>query len=191
MTSAILNYVVPGLWWILLTVWAIAASRTKAIEQSEPLGQRAVHVGLMLLGGLLTLTPWVRFGPLGWQFLPATQVVAVVGCVTEALGFGFAIAARFYLGSNWSGKVTLKSDHELVRTGPYRLSRHPIYTGILVAFAGTTVAYGVVGGLVGTAIVFAAFLRKIRQEEAILVRAFGGEYERYRLEAKALIPLIL
>ncbi len=74
-----------------------------------------------------------------------------IGTALVAAGLGFAVAARAYLGRNWSGTVTLKQGHELIRTGPYRLVRHPIYTGMLLAFVGTAMARGRVRGLVALA----------------------------------------
>ena len=52
-----------------------------------------------------------------------------LGLVMLAAGLAFAVSARRYLGRNWSGTVTVKQDHELIRSGPYRFVRHPIYTG--------------------------------------------------------------
>src|SRR3974390_314183 len=52
-----------------------------------------------------------------------------------------------HLGENWNGTVTLKEGHELIRSGPYRFIRHPIYTGMLIAFAGTVLALGELSGL--------------------------------------------
>jgi protein-S-isoprenylcysteine O-methyltransferase Ste14 len=189
--SIMLNYIVPGLWLALIALWLLTASRTKTAEQSEQFASRIIHVTLMAVAGVLVLSEWARIGPLGWRFLPDVWLVPAVGCAIEALGIAFAMTARLYLGRNWSGKVTLKADHELIRTGPYRLARHPIYTGILIAFLGSAIAYGVVAGLVGTVVAFAALMRKIPQEETVLAEAFGEEYARYRLHVKALIPYIL
>ena len=59
--------------------------------------------------------------------------------------------------SNWSGVVTLKEGHELIRTGPYRTIRHPIYTGILLALVGTSLTVGEVRGLIAVAVALLSF----------------------------------
>ena len=95
------------------------------------------------------------------------------------------------LGRNWSGVVTVKQDHELIRSGPYRYVRHPIYTGLLIAFAGSAIARGEWRGILALAIVFAALWRKLRLEERWMIETFGDAYLRYRAEVRALIPFVL
>ncbi len=107
-------------------------------------------------------------------------------------GLAFStVAARRHLGRNWSGTVTLKEDHELIRTGPYRRARHPIYTGMLVGFIGSAISLGEVRGVVAVGLVIVAFLIKIRLEERWMTESFGDAYRRYRTEVKALIPYLL
>ena len=86
------------------------------------------------------------------------------------LGLAFSVAGRVWLGDNWSGTVTLKQDHELIRSGPYRWVRHPIYTGLLLAILGSAIALGEWRGLVALALVAVAFLRKVAIEERFLAR---------------------
>ncbi len=66
--------------------------------------------------------------------------MAIIGLILTALGIAFAFWARYSLGQNWSSKVTIKVEHELIRNGPYAYVRHPIYTGILLALVGTALA---------------------------------------------------
>jgi protein-S-isoprenylcysteine O-methyltransferase Ste14 len=94
------------------------------------------------------------------------------------------------LGTNWSGRVAIKEDHELVTRGPYRWVRHPIYTGVLFAYAGTTLSLGRVGNLFAIAVMLAIFIHKIRLEEKVLDQHFDGKYADYRRSAKTLMPLI-
>ena len=95
------------------------------------------------------------------------------------------------LGRNWSGIVTVKQDHELVRSGPYRWVRHPIYTGLLIAFVGTAISRGEWRGVLAVLIVFAALWRKLQLEERWMIETFGDAYLRYRAEVRALIPFVL
>jgi protein-S-isoprenylcysteine O-methyltransferase Ste14 len=84
--------------------------------------------------------------------------------------------------------VTLKQDHELVETGPYRWIRHPIYTGILLAFAGSALARAEWRGLLALLIATAALARKIRIEERWLTELFGARYQDYSRRSWALFP---
>ena len=83
----------------------------------------------------------------------------------------------------------MKEDHALVRTGPYRYLRHPIYTGILLAFFGMVVAIGELRGLVALGFMLLSFAVKSRQEELRMGEVFP-EYAQYRRETAALIPFV-
>jgi protein-S-isoprenylcysteine O-methyltransferase Ste14 len=108
--------------------------------------------------------------------------------VLLALGLAFTVWARVYLGRNWSGTVTLKEGHELIRSGPYTYVRHPIYTGLLVALLGSAVACGELRAMIGLGLVAGAFIRKLRIEERFMREIFPGQYERYCAEVPALVP---
>jgi protein-S-isoprenylcysteine O-methyltransferase Ste14 len=116
---------------------------------------------------------------------PARWLCALVLVV---LGLGFSIRARAHLGRNWSGTVTVKQGHELVRSGPYAYVRHPIYTGLIVALAGSAIGCGKPRALLGLAIILYSFVRKLRLEELFMREQFPGEYARYSMEVPQLIP---
>jgi protein-S-isoprenylcysteine O-methyltransferase Ste14 len=106
------------------------------------------------------------------------------------LGLAFAVWARIHLGRNWSGAVTVKDDHELIRTGPYGLVRHPIYSGLLLAVLGTAIAFGEWRSLLALGFLTIAFLFKLHREERFMSESFPDDYPRYRAEVPALIPFI-
>jgi protein-S-isoprenylcysteine O-methyltransferase Ste14 len=120
--------------------------------------------------------------------LPACIWLTWGGVVVTALGLAFATWARVHLGRLWSASVTLKADHMIVRTGPYAMSRHPIYTGLVLAFIGTTLVYATVGCFVGLVLLTLGILLKIRQEEELLLGHFGDAYRGYQADVPALIP---
>lgn len=97
--------------------------------------------------------------------------------------------ARWHLGRNWSGIVSLKEGHALVQTGPYRSVRHPIYSGLLLALVGTAMAIGQWRGVLAVACALIALLWKIHVEEEHMRQTFS-EYEAYRERTAALIPLL-
>jgi protein-S-isoprenylcysteine O-methyltransferase Ste14 len=105
-------------------------------------------------------------------------------------GLAFAAWARIHIGRFWSSAVVLKAGHALIRGGPYALTRHPIYTGLLLAVTGTVLARDSIAGLLGWALVLAGFVVKLRQEERLLLEHFGPAYQAYQAEVPALIPRI-
>jgi protein-S-isoprenylcysteine O-methyltransferase Ste14 len=86
--------------------------------------------------------------------------------------------------------VTVKEDHQLIRRGPYAIVRHPIYTGLLLGYLGMALITGEIGGSLGLIILFVAFWRKSRTEEAFMRQQFGAQYTQYQHDVKGLIPFI-
>jgi len=101
------------------------------------------------------------------------------------------VLARVHLAGNWSATVTIKENHTLVRDGPYRYVRHPIYVGILLAIVCTAMSGNEWRVVLAVAIAVAAVWRKLRLEERWLTETFGEEYRRYRKEVRALIPFVI
>ena len=176
------------LWIIWLAYWGIAAARVKPPVRREPALSRAAHTIPLLLAALLLLMH--RPGnALGSQLLPWRGAGRYdVGLALVALGLAFAVWARVFLGRNWSGIVTVKQDHELVRRGPYRFVRHPIYTGMLLAFLGTAIAQDQWRSLIALALVWLALWRKWKLEERFMQETFGEQYLAYRRQVPAVVP---
>ena len=183
---------VPGLWIAWLLYWRISAAGVKAARRRESPASRAAHlVPLAIAGLLLWVNPIAGGGVLFERFLPQSDGTYRTGALLLALGLAFSVWARVYLGRNWSATVTVKEDHELIRSGPYSLVRHPIYTGLLLGFIGTAIVRGEWRGVLAVLIVFVALWRKLRLEERWMSETFGEEYRRYREHSAALIPYLL
>jgi protein-S-isoprenylcysteine O-methyltransferase Ste14 len=103
----------------------------------------------------------------------------MLGIALTVAGFAFAIWARAHLGRNWSIGVTSKVQHELIRTGPYRLVRHPIYSGLLLAMIGTVLVLGELRGLLAILLVYLGWKIKSLFEERMMTGTFGAEYTAY------------
>jgi protein-S-isoprenylcysteine O-methyltransferase Ste14 len=95
-----------------------------------------------------------------------------------------------HLGRNWSATVTVKESHTLIRTGPYRYVRHPIYSGILLALLGTAVAIGERRGFVAVAVALVGIAWKASVEERRMRETFP-EYAQYRRKTAALVPFVV
>ena len=177
-----------GLLWLgWLVYWGISALKAKTTQRRESRASRATHVLPLLIGaGLLG---WhVRGQWLEQRLWPRSLVVYWLGVALLTAGLAFAIWARSHLGRNWSGSVTVKQGHELIRSGPYRWVRHPIYTGIITALLGTAIASGTLRAALGFLIITLALLRKLRIEERFMQETFPEEYPHYRATVPALIP---
>ena len=146
---------------------------------------------LLIVALLLGPGDWFGHSLLREQFVPHTTLVYSLGLALAVSGAALAILSRMLLGRNWSATVQLKQEHELITTGPYRLVRHPIYTGLLLLFLGNAVMVGDWRGLLAVAIVLVSFWRKLRLEETWLTEHFGESYRLYQARTKALIPEVL
>jgi len=178
-------------WTLFAVVWLLAAFATKKSVYQESRAQRMRYVIPILVGGFL-LTKGHRLSePLNHRVIPHVEALAWTGAVLCIAGLAFCIWARFTLGRNWSGVVTLKGGHELITSGPYALVRHPIYTGMLAMIVATALVLGHVAGLIGLPFVFVSFWIKLRYEEQLMLKKFPNEYAAYQQRVKRIIPFIL
>jgi len=177
-----------ALWILFILYWGAAAKNAAPTQSAESPASRAVHTRLLNLSLLLLFLPMPG---LRARYLPMTRVIAGGGLVVQALALLLAVWARRHLGRNWSGAVTVAVDHQLVRSGPYRVLRHPIYTAMLGMYVGTALVSGEVHALLALAVVVGAYWRKIPIEERSLRGVFGPAYDAYRKETWALIPGLL
>jgi protein-S-isoprenylcysteine O-methyltransferase len=109
--------------------------------------------------------------------------------------FAAGIALRWYaivcLGRFFTVNVAIAADHRLIDTGPYRLLRHPSYSGALLAFCGLGICLRNGAALAALVIpVLVVFLRRMRIEEDALLAAFGERYRDYMRRTWRLIPFI-
>jgi protein-S-isoprenylcysteine O-methyltransferase Ste14 len=113
-----------------------------------------------------------------------------IGVLLFVLGLALAVWARRYLGRNWGMPMTQKDHPELVTTGPYHRVRHPIYTGILLALIGTSIAVSLYG-LVAVVVVGAYFVYSAFAEERFMASRFPDTYPGYKRSTRMMIPFIL
>jgi len=175
-------------WEALGLVWLVGLAFTKRTVRSQNPGTRLFHLALIVLGFTLLSDRWLTQGWLGIRFIPRVASIEMTGLVLTLAGCAFAIWARLTLGGNWSGRATVKADHELITRGPYAIARHPIYTGLLVAVAGTALANGEWHAVVAIIVIGLAFLVKMSQEERLMMQTFPAAYPAYRQRVKALLP---
>lgn len=184
---------IKGAWTLFMLYWLWGWRRVKGANRAEPLLPRLLKYWLPLAVAFCLLGSGDWFGDsfLHARIWLATAMVSVLGALLTVAGVAFACWARYILGRNWSSEVQLKQDQELIERGPYRLVRHPIYTGMLLAFFGTAMAIGEWRGLIALAIIAGSFWFKLRLEERWMREQFGAGYLEYMQRVKALIPWIL
>jgi protein-S-isoprenylcysteine O-methyltransferase len=176
-------------WLLLMVYWLLAGMHTKITVKKEASGIRLVYLALMFAAFALVYFSRLHIGFLGMKFISPNIYTPWIGLVLHLCGIGLAMAARWKLGENWSGTVTVKKDHELIQTGPYALTRHPIYTGIFFGLLGAVVIQGETRGLIALVILFLALHIKIAKEETFMKQLFPS-YTRYVRSTKKFIPLI-
>jgi protein-S-isoprenylcysteine O-methyltransferase Ste14 len=178
-------WICAAIWASFSILWEVASRNTSSDKTSESSSARTLHVLMVNVALLLVFLP-VR--GLTQRFVPVSAAISIVGLTLQFAGLLFAVWARRHLGRNWSGRISIKVDHELIRTGPYRLIRHPIYTGFLGMFAASVLVSGEVHAVAGLALAIFAYWRKLRIEEANLAAVFGAEWTEYRASSWALAP---
>lgn len=186
-----LHIAIPAMWMAWLAYWAYAAGAVKETRRSEGVRSRLTYHGPLILGGVLIAVPNILGSQLERLYAARTPFWLALPIVLVALGLGFATAARVRIGRNWSSNVTVKQDHELIRSGPYALVRHPIYTGLLLALVGTALMVGNGRALIGLAIMVGAIVRKLKIEERYMTEQFGDAYARYRAQVAMLVPFVM
>ena len=177
-----------ALWGSWSLYWLISARNTKRTERRESLASRASHLAPLFIGIALIAMERLPGNALSGHFLARSLATYWTGVALIAAGLGFTVWARVHLGGNWSGTVTLKQSHELVRSGPYARVRHPIYTGLLLAILGSCIVRDEWRAIAGFALVAASFIGKLKIEERWMREAFGDRYTNYAREVRALVP---
>jgi protein-S-isoprenylcysteine O-methyltransferase Ste14 len=176
--------------WVAVTVfWIVSAFSVKRTKEKQPLPARLLYLLLTISAVMLLNGGFLKFH-LDAPVLPHTLATGIIADILMLLGLCIAIWARVTLGRNWSSRVTLKEDHELIQRGPYRAVRHPIYSGLLLMVLGTAILVGRTGGFLALLVCFCGFWFKARQEEQLLTKSLPG-YSEYMAHTKALLPFVL
>jgi protein-S-isoprenylcysteine O-methyltransferase Ste14 len=166
--------------WIYWLVSAFSMKRGRVPWSRELRIRGVIVVGAILL---------IRFGAFRHDGLNSNPWLAGIGLILFALGLWFAIWARVRIGRNWGTPMSQKDEPELVDSGPYRMVRHPIYSGILVAGVGTAVALSWLW-LIAVALAGIYFIYSATVEERYLTEQFPDTYPAYKRSTKLLVPFI-
>jgi len=184
-----LNYgeVIRWLWICLGIFWLAGWLGAKQAVRIQPSSSRLIQLSFEIAAFYLLLAKQLPH-VLKIHILPGSPTTGWVAILLAGMGALVAIWARLSLGTNWSARVTIKEQHELIQTGPYSMVRHPIYSGLLLMVLGTAIEMGQVRGFVALALAFTGWYMKSRTEDIFMEQHFGSEYLQYKRRVKGLIP---
>ncbi|WFP60086.1 isoprenylcysteine carboxylmethyltransferase family protein [Mesorhizobium sp. WSM4904] len=178
---------IAALWLAWIVSWALASFWADPAQKRAGFRAEAQYRVLWLAGTILLFVP--AHGYAGRLRLWTPTLAEAWICVALiAIGIAFAWWARLHLGRLWSGTITAKADHRVVETGPYRLVRHPIYTGLLLSILATMAAKGTVWGIAGAGLLLVGIVVKARLEESFLRGELGPAYDDYARRVPMLVP---
>jgi protein-S-isoprenylcysteine O-methyltransferase Ste14 len=177
-----LRIAVAAVWVVFWIYWGISAVLSKRGTTST----QGLPLRVVLIVAVILVVRLLHPGSLDVH----GTVLPVVGTLIVVAGLGFAVWARVHLGRNWGMPMSQKEEPELVTSGPYRLVRHPIYTGLLTAVVGTALVVNLL--LLAVAAVIAVFFfYSATVEEQNLGAIFPIAYPAYRARTKMLIPFVI
>jgi protein-S-isoprenylcysteine O-methyltransferase Ste14 len=183
--------IIRAAWIVWIVWWLVSATRLNPMKKREPVGEWLLRWILMIGAFELVFRRSPYLGVLNRRFVPDSVLVADVGAALTCIGLAFSIWARQHIGRYWSSSVSLRADHQLIRTGPYSRIRHPIYTGILLALAGSLFAEGHYAAILAFLIVLAGLTWKALREENLLKREFGAAFDEHKRLTGFYLPKLL
>src|SRR6266550_4714492 len=175
----VFRFLVEFPWIVFVVYWIIGAMKTRATRDKEPFTSRSAVLLIEMLGYLLVFSDSAGIGILGTRFIPRAMASAVLGVVFTWSGIGLAVWARYHLAEYWSARITIKEDHQLIRTGPYSHLRHPIYSGLILATIGSVLVIDEWRCVLGVSLVTVGYCFKASREETMLARQFGEVFREH------------
>src|SRR6266849_5538364 len=183
-----LRLLIEAPWIIFVLYWIAGAIKTRATREKESAASRIAILAIEGTGYMLIFSGSAGIGFLGSRFVSRTLPSASLGVVLTWSGIGLAIWARYHLAEYWSARITIKEDHQLIRTGPYSHLRHPIYSGLVLATIGSAIVIDEWRCVLGVCLVLAGYCLKAKKEEAMLSQQFGEAFREHQEHTGFLIP---
>lgn len=169
--------------WVLVRNLDRPPAQAKQLSSTIGIALQSVGCAAAAIGFTQPTLPW-------WA--PYSIVSTVLAFLLGASAIWLFLSAATTMGKNWSLIAQTRADHQLVRTGPFRIVRHPIYLALLLYLIGLAASLGHWQQLlIAVPIYLAGTAIRIRGEERLLRAQFGEDHARYVREVPALIPLIV
>jgi len=188
MPDAVIAVALVVCWGSIVVVWLLGALFNAVRGPHDAIraeGGRLEYAGAVILCAVVAVAAY----RVGRQYLAfGAPWVRAIGLVVLVVSTAFALWARLSLGTSWSVNPRVGGDRRLRTSGPYAITRHPIYTGLLGMLIGTALLGGLGEWLVLVVVAPILLEVKIRQEERLLDATFAGEYAEYRARVPQLVP---
>lgn len=176
-------------WGLVCAVW-LAGALYNVFFGPKVIERRYGTSGLDCLVGIGLAVILTRYLPASiWASITITSPgLEIAGIVILVLSTAFVLWARWALGTLWASTAMVKQGHQLRTEGPYRITRNPIYTGLLGMALGTMLLNGFGIMLPGIAAMFVLFEFKIHTEQVLLIETFGEQFLEYKKHVPRLVP---
>lgn len=190
MDKIVLLYVVLFLFVFLLF------PKRKPFRINFTVGNKNVFVSTKdyILTPLLIIIVAMRFTDsvyIFWGIIAIPWTAKLIGLFFLAAGLWLKIWSYKSLGKNWSAKINIYNDHFLVKTGPYKWIRHPVYDSYLLTFIGGFLISGDCLVLIIGVGYFFLNVARAYEEEKLLGDKFKKEYQSYHNKTGMFLPAFL
>lgn len=187
---ALAAFCASACWGVTAVVWVMGALYNVARGARTETGRQLVtSLSTGIVAAVLVLGFSRVFPSSDWHSLTVRGVwLRVLGSAILVCSTVFTLWARLSLGTMWSGSPTVKVQHQLRTEGPYGVTRHPIYTGLLGMLLGTALAAGLGAWVVALPAALLLVEIRIHAEEGLMLATFPEVYPRYRRQVPQLVP---
>ncbi len=174
--------------WGAFVVGEIVLARRWRAQQGRVQADRGfgLRAAIVFIASNQVAVLCLRFFP-GASF--ATRVTTCIGLVLMLAGLLLRWWAIIHLGRFFTVDVAVAADQGVIDSGPYRLVRHPAYSGATLFIAGVALCFGNLASMLVLIVPFAVMLvKRMRIEEAALATGLGEAYRTYMSRTKRLVP---
>lgn len=178
--------------WILFAIGIIGSifqpdyKLIKDKSNTKDKGTEAQIIWSVYISQLLAVleASYLRYpGSVKWNMITTVSLIIMIS------GLVLRTWSIHTLGNYFTMHLAIHKEHQIIRKGPYKYLRHPSYVGAFLTYLGTTVFFHSWFSLIVAAVILsAAWLRRMRYEEELLLEKFGEEYKSYCKTAKRVIP---
>jgi protein-S-isoprenylcysteine O-methyltransferase Ste14 len=178
---------IAACWGAVAVAWLAGAIFYESRAPAER--TRKAYASPLWISTLVVVTVAVAVPRADWRLLTFyAPAVRILGLAILLAATALAVWAKLALGAMWSAAPTVKQEHTLRTSGPYAVTRHPIYTGLLSMFLGSLLLAGAGRWVVAFPVYLVLLEVKIRVEERLMLAEFPGDYPRYRRRVPQLVP---
>ncbi len=177
-------------WGVIRYRYGRRARRNRQVAEQDRIYEIALLIlsfmGYLGIPVLYLATPWLRAGDYVFQ-----PVLFIAGILTSAASLWLFWRSHADLGRNFSIRLVIREQHTLVRSGVYRLIRHPMYASALLWALGQAFLLpnwiAAAAGLLGFCILY---FGRVKREEMLMLSTFGNDYREYMMHTRRLVPYI-